>query len=102
MMRWLNTLIAAGALFSSGLAADDLFQPPVRIEADGKPIDVEVGHAAPLLADFDGDGIRDLLVGQFGRGRLWIFKNIGSNTAPRFGPGKLFKDGKPEGSVPSG
>ena len=58
------------------------FLPPVRVEADGKPIDTEVGHAAPFVADFDGDGIRDLLVGQFGGGILWIFRNEGTDRRP--------------------
>src|SRR5581483_9577431 len=31
-------------------------RPPVRLEAAGKPIDVDVGHAAPFFADLDGDG----------------------------------------------
>ncbi len=101
-MRLSSAVLAAVAALTAGAWADELFHPPVRIEADGKPIDVEVGHAAPLLADFDGDGVRDLLVGQFGGGKLWIFKNVGTNDAPRFGPGKLFKDGKPEGCVPAG
>lgn len=42
------------------------FAPPVRIEAAGTPIDVTTGHAAPYVYDFDGDGVRDLLVGDFG------------------------------------
>ena len=33
-----------------------IFAEPVRIEANGKPIDVTTGHAAPLVYDFDGDG----------------------------------------------
>ena len=49
---------------------------PVRLEAAGKPIDTEIGHAAPFVCDFDGDGLKDLLVGQFGDGILW-------NTATR-------------------
>ncbi|SVD51510.1 uncharacterized protein METZ01_LOCUS404364, partial [marine metagenome] len=40
------------------------FATPVRIEANGKPIDVTTGHAAPYVYDFDGDGTRDLLVGE--------------------------------------
>jgi hypothetical protein len=38
--------------------------PPVRIEAARKPIDTDVGHAAPFVGDFDGDGVNDLVVGQ--------------------------------------
>ncbi len=81
------------------------FATPVRIEAHGKPIDVTTGHAAPYVYDFDGDGTRDLLVGEFGsgsfkgevheqgspghawsNGRLRIYHNYGTDTKP------LFKD----------
>jgi hypothetical protein len=76
--------------------------PPVRLEADGKPIDTAVGHAAPFVGDFDGDGMKDLLVGQFGEGILWIYRNVGTNTQPRLAAGVKFKDGKPDGRVPTG
>jgi hypothetical protein len=79
----------------------DLAQP-VRLMADGKPIDTEVGHAAPYVTDFDGDGITDLLVGQFGGGVLWIYKNVGTNKEPKLAAGTKFKDGKPDGIVPTG
>ena len=52
-------------------AGDDPSQellPPVRLEAAGKPIDTAVGHAAPFVCDWDGDGVKDLLVGQVRRG----------------------------------
>jgi hypothetical protein len=64
-------------------AATDL-APPVMIQAAGKPIDVEVGHAAPCVADLKGDGTLHLLVGQFGGGKLRAYRNIGSNAEPRF------------------
>ena len=76
--------------------------PPVRLQAAGKPIDTAVGHAAPFVGDFDGDGINDLLVGQFGEGLLWIYRNTGSNAAPKLAAGVKFKDGKVDGRVPTG
>ena len=85
----------------SGGTADEL-TPPVRIEAAGKPIDTEVGHAAPFVSDFDGDGVKDLLVGQFGQGILWIFRNAGTDDRPRLAAGVKFKDGKEDGRVPTG
>ncbi len=81
--------------------ADEL-APPVRLEAAGKVIDTNVGHAAPFVGDFDGDGVADLLVGQFGEGILWIYRNEGTTTQPRLAAGKKFKEGKPEGRVPTG
>ena len=76
--------------------------PPVRLEAGGKPIDTAIGHAAPFVGDFDGDGVRDLLVGQFGDGILWVYRNEGTNAAPKLAPGKQFKGGKADGRVPTG
>ena len=78
------------------------FAPPVRLEAAGKPIDTDVGHAAPLAVDFDGDGKTDLLVGQFGDGVLWFYKNVGTNSQPRYAAGVKFRAGQAEGRVPTG
>ena len=78
------------------------FLPPVRLEAAGKPIDTAVGHAAPFVADFDGDGVKDLLVGQFGDGILLVYRNVGSNEHPRFAAGVKFKGGGKDGRVPTG
>jgi hypothetical protein len=80
---------------------DDL-APPVRIEAAGKSIDTAIGHAAPFVGDFDGDGVSDLLVGQFGEGLLWIYRNEGTNAAPRLAAGVKFKGGEKDGCVPTG
>lgn len=78
------------------------FAPPVRLQAAGKPIDTEVGHAAPLVADFSGDGKNDLLVGQFGDGLLWVYKNVGTNARPTYSAGVKFQAGGKDGRVPAG
>ena len=81
------------AVLATGAMAQDLAKP-FRVEANGAPINVTVGHAGPYVHDFDGDGVRDLLVGQFGdRGRLRIYKNEGTNQAPRFGEHAWFMAG---------
>jgi hypothetical protein len=100
----LETLILAIASLTPchvGQLAADL-TPPVRIEASGEAIDTEVGHAAPFVCDFDGDGVQDLLVGQFKGGALWVFRNEGTNTRPRLAVGVKFKDGSADGVVPYG
>ena len=78
------------------------FQPPMRLGVGGKPIDTAIGHAAPFVGDFDGDGVRDLLVGQFGEGLLWVYRNEGTNQQFKLATGAKFKDGNKDGRVPTG
>ena len=76
---------------------------PVPLRAGGAQIDVEhSGHAAPCVADFDGDGVKDLLVGEMFQGRLRIYRNLGSNAEPRFGEFSILLDGTSGGRVPAG
>jgi hypothetical protein len=75
---------------------------PVRLEAAGKLIDVAIGHAAPFVADWDGDGRQDLLVGQFGEGKLWIHRNAGTKGAPQLEAGVLFEAGGKAAQIPAG
>ena len=65
-------------------AAEPRFHPPVRLQADGGPIRVESpGYAAPCLADLDGHGKMDLLVGQFNQGKIQVFKGLGGGKFAR-------------------
>ena len=60
------------------------FETPVRVKANGKAIEVGgYGYAVPCLADIDGDGISDLLVGQFTSGRIALYKGVKNSTGTR-------------------
>ncbi len=68
--------VLVGGWLGTGSAAE--FQPPVRLEAGGVPVRVESpGYAAPCWADIDGDGKKDLLVGQFNQGKIRVYRNLG-------------------------
>ena len=101
-MKTLPLLAGFAALgFTFNTVASELL-PPFRVEAKGAPIDVDIGHAAPWITDFDGDGIADLLVGQFGEGKLRIYRNKGTKTEPKFDSFAWFQAGGSDGKVPSG
>jgi hypothetical protein len=92
-----------GAVLLGGTAwAGGDLAPPERIDAGGEAIDVDVGHAAPTVVDWDGDGLLDLLVGQFGQGKLRIYRNVGEAGAPSFEGFEVFQAGDGDGTVPSG
>jgi len=75
---------------------------PRLVRVDDQPIDVEVGHAAPLMWDWDGDGTRDLLVGQFGKGYLRVYPNSEKVGAPKLGEHRWGKSEKAKLKVPTG
>ncbi|MCP4451991.1 MAG: hypothetical protein GY809_11045 [Planctomycetes bacterium] len=65
-------------------AAEPQFQTGVKIQADGKDIDVRVGHLVPCVTDWNGDQKKDLIVGQFSGGQISLYLNQGSNEKPEF------------------
>jgi hypothetical protein len=76
---------------------------PVKLTVGGEAIDVgRSGHAAPFVGDINGDGLPDLLVGQYHEGRLRVYLNQGKKGAPRFGKWSWFVAGGEAGRVPEG
>jgi hypothetical protein len=61
------------------------FELPVRLQADGQFIDTgdAWGHSAPCVEDIDGDGLGDLVVGDFS-GKFRLYKNIGTVKEPLY------------------
>jgi hypothetical protein len=108
-MRTAWLLLLCLAVPSATADSESDFDPPVRLEAEGKPIAALGGHAAPSVADADGDGVRDLLVGQFlGEGAspfeapMRFHRNVGTNKAPRFAGFRCLEGGGALARVPTG
>ncbi len=70
---------------NSGSDAAPVWTDPIRLNAGEEPIDV-FGWPSPCFADFDGDGDRDLICGEFLDRFTW-FENPGTDSSPRFAGG---------------
>jgi hypothetical protein len=82
------------------LLAEDAFEKPVRLMADGKVIDTGKawGHSSPCIEDLDGDGLQDLLLGDF-RGKFSIYKNVGQPNKPVYKSMGYLQAGDADASV---
>jgi hypothetical protein len=55
----------------------------IRRKAGGKNLEVPGGHATPVIADWDGDGLWDILSGS-ATGAVYFYRNVGKPGAPKF------------------
>lgn len=86
MRRGATCVLGLASLFLAGTALAQeqaLFERPYRVKADDKVIDTGEawGHCGPCIADVDGDGLPDLLVGDFS-GFFRFYKNVGTKDKP--------------------
>jgi hypothetical protein len=79
----------------------DLFHPPVRLAAADGIIDSgpSWGHCGPWVADVDGDGVKDLVVGDFS-GLFRFYRNEGTNARPRYARAVNLQAGGVDAKVP--
>jgi hypothetical protein len=59
------------------------FSGPEMINDAGVPIDVGY-YGAPVMFDWNNDGAKDLVCGQFDQGKIRFYPNLGPDTAPDF------------------
>lgn len=79
---------------------ENWFRPPVRITADGKPIDTGAawGHSSPAFEDMNGDGAKDLVLGDFS-GKFQVYRNEVTNGGFQFGKSKTLQAGSKDAEV---
>ena len=99
--RVLGSLVVMAVIAASAwpsLAADQEYRAlaePFRLKTeDGTLIDCgdSWGHAGPCVEDVDGDGVRDLVVGDFS-GQFRLYRNSGSNEKPQYAAGTYLQAG---------
>jgi hypothetical protein len=74
-------------LANHGSNAKPAYGVPQKLEAGGRPIQApHHGDSQPVAADWDGDGLLDLLVG-WGDGSVVWYRNVGSKTEPKLAQG---------------
>ena len=96
----LALLVVGSFAFAEEAKMIKLSHPVVLKLEDGTVIDTDpthFGYASVNYRDFDGDGVKDLLSGEFEGGVLRFYKNYGTDTAPIFRDFELVKD--TEGNV---
>jgi hypothetical protein len=76
---------AALILFAAGTswAQAPNIEAGVRIKDGSNPLSVD-RHSAPSVVDWNNDGKKDLVIGQFTYGYVWLYLNQGTNAEPVF------------------
>jgi hypothetical protein len=99
MKRILMGLAAAVLWGAPCMAASPELLPGFKLQADGVEIDDHnLGHFVPTVADWNGDGKKDMIVGSFAGepGNVRLYINIGTDAEPKFGKASFLEaNGQP-------
>ena len=79
-----------------GTESEPQFDQPEPLFAAGAPIKLDAGEAAPVVADWDVDGLADLVVGDE-EGRVTWHRNTGSTGRPLLAKGETILPASPLG-----
>ena len=94
MMKPTLLLLVATGLFTNSVIVGADFEDPIRLKTQSnEPITVESpGYACPTVVDLDGDGAKDLVVGQFRDGAMKFYRNLApADSPPSFAEGEFLK-----------
>ena len=82
-------------------SATTTFHAPTRLSAADGVIDTGPawGHSGPWVEDVNGDGRRDLVVGDFS-GLFHLYRNEGTNREPRYAAAVNLQAGGTDAKVP--
>jgi len=96
------TVLAALAFALVCFAGFAAMQDGVRLKAGGEVIDANIGHFVPCVTDWNHDGKKDLIVGQFSDGKIRLYLNRGTDSAPVFKDFSYLRAGGAEIRLPAG
>jgi len=100
-MQKLFVSVAVAILAPLALGATPQFVGPMPIVDGSSQIDVGT-YGAPSMADWNEDGARDLVVGQFDYGKIRLYLNRGQDVAPVFDGYTFFQSGGTDIALPYG
>jgi len=81
-------------VLNEGTRQKPAFSRPQPLKANGKVINVE-NTSGPCLADWDGDGKLDLLLGD-SSGKVAWYQKVGTKTKPQLGPAQILVEAPPK------
>jgi opacity protein-like surface antigen len=100
-MQKLFVLAAVALVASVALGATPRFVGPLPVMDGSSQIDVGY-YGAPSMADWNEDGARDLVIGQFDYGKIRLYLNQGQDRMPRFDGYEFYQSGGTDITLPYG